>query len=505
MDQKIDSNNVGAFFAEEASLRTLPGSPIWRELEPNAFSEFGGEFKTVARTPISKGRQRKKGVTVDVDASGAFDMDVTDTNTRRLMQGFMFAHARQKPSTQPLNGSAVVITTAASADKSISAASGLNIFVAGQLVRLAGFTNPANNGLRTVATVSATKVTFVEAMVNETPSSAAYVELVGVQAGSADLAVTVSATNVTITSSTLDFTALSLNVGETIFVGGDTAATSFASNMPGFGHISSIAAHALVLDDTTWTPAADVGTGKTIQLFFGTVIKNETTDALIKRKTYQLERQVGTDGVGTQAEYLTGAIPNEFTLNLAEAAKIDANLSFVALDYEVQTATQGVKAGTRSSAPIEDAYNTSSNLYRAKLAIAGSLNAKALFAYGSEMKLSIKNNVKPLKALTVLGAFEASAGTFEVSATMEAYFSEIAALGAIRDNDDVSLNIIATKANRGFVFDMPLTALGGGKLKVDKDNPIKLSLTIEAAACNNGYTLMTTFFPYLPTVGMSAG
>lgn len=505
MDQKIDSNNVGAFFAEEASLRTLPGSPVWYELEPNAFSEFGGEFKTVARTPISKGRQRKKGVTVDVDASGAFDMDVTDSLTRRLMQGFMFANARQKAGTQPLNGTVVVITAVASADKSISAASGLSIFVAGQLVRLAGFTNPANNGLRTVATVSSTKVTFVEAMVNETPPASASAELVGVQAGSGDLTVVVTSTGVTITSTTLNFTTLSLNVGESLFIGGDTAATSFATNMPGFGRISSIATHALVLDDTTWVPANDAGTGKTIQLFLGTAIKNETTDALIKRKTYQLERQVGADGVGTQAEYLTGAIPNEFTLNLAEASKIDANLSFVALDYEVRTTAEGVKAGSRVSAPIEDAYNTSSNLYRAKLAIAGSLNATPLFAYGSEMKLSIKNNVKPLKALTVLGAFEASAGTFEVSATMEAYFSEITALGAIRDNDDVSLNVIATKANRGFVFDMPLTALGGGKLKVDKDNPIKLSLTIDAAACDNGYTLMTTFFPYLPTVGMSAG
>lgn len=502
MDVKVDSNNVGAFIAEEASLKTLPTTPVWFEMEPNSFSDFGSDVKTVAREPIKKGRQRKKGVVVDVDASGALDMDVTDTFMRRIMQGFMFAKARQKASTNPLNGTKIVLTAVASSDKSVAAASGLTIFPVGSLVLLSGFSEKSNNGLRTVATSATGKITFSESVVDETPTSSAEVELIGVQCDAGEVTVAVGATAVTLSSTVLDFTTLNLTIGEYIFVGGDTAATFFALNAPGYARIQSIAAHALILDDTTWTPAADTGATVTLQLFFGTAIRNEVTDALIVRKTYQLERQLGSDINGSQAEYLIGSMANEFTLNLAEASKVDANLSFVSMDSETRTSTEGVKAGDRVTAANEDAYNTSSNLFRAKLSIVNGLNPSTLFAYGSEMKLSIKNNIKTLKALGVLGAFEASAGIFEVSATMEAYFSEVAALSAIRENSDVSLNLIAASNKKGFIFDMPLTSLGGGKLKVDKDNPIKLSLNIDAAECGSGYTLFTVFFPYLPTAAM---
>lgn len=502
MENKVDSNNVGAFIAEESSLKTLPGSPVWYELEPNSFSDFGSDVKTVARTPIKKGRQRKKGVVVDIDAMGSLDMDVTDTIGRRLIQGFMFANARQKPSTRPLNGTAIALTAAASADKSVSAAAGLGIITAGRLVKLSNFTNAANNGLRTVATSSATKLTFVENMVDETPSALAEVEVVGILCAAGDITLNEAGTYVELNSTVLDFTTLGLTIGETIFIGGDTTATKFALNAPGYGRISAIAANTLTLDDTTFVPVDDTGATKTIQLFFGTAIRNEVEDALIVRKTYQLERQLGSDITGTQAEYITGAIANELTLNLAEAAKVDVNLSYVALDHETRTTAEGVKPGTRISAPVEEAYNTSSNLFRAKLAIVDGLNPEALFAYGSELKLSIKNNVKALKALGVLGSFEASAGTFEVSATMEAYFSEVVSLGAIRDNADVSLSVIAAHDNKGLAFDMPLTSLGGGKLKVEKDNPIKLSLNIDAAECGAGYTLFVTSYPYLPAAAM---
>jgi hypothetical protein len=502
MNSTVDSNSVGLYIGEETSLKVLNPSTVLFELEPNNYSTFGAEYKSVSRDPITKGRQRKKGTIVDMDASASFDMDVTSTNTRRLMQGFMFANAVQKASTRPLNGTAATLTTVAASDDSVNG-TGMSGFAAGQLVVLKGFTT-ANNGLKTIVSASATKLTFSEALSDEASVySYATVEVVGRVCGSGDITIANNTTSVSLGSTVLDFTTLGLVVGEYIYIGGDTESTSFSSTLKGYARIQSIATRQLVLDDTTFQPATSNGAGKTIQLFFGSTIRNEVEDSKLVRKTYHIERQLGKDGNGVQAEYLTGSIANDFTLNLSEAAKVDANLSYVCLGHETRSTTEGLKSNTRWPAPLEDAFNSTSNLYRAKLAIASGLNPTPVFAYGSEMKLTIKNGVKSLKALGVLGGFEASAGTFEVSATMEAYFSEIGAISAISDNDDVSLSVIATKDNSGFVFDMPMTSLGGGQLKVNKNDPIKLSLNIDAAQCANGYTLMTTFFPYLPTAAMA--
>ena len=127
-----------------------------------------------------------------------------------------------------------------------------------------------------------------------------------------------------------------------------------------------------------------------------------------------------------------------------------------------------------------------------------------LFGYVSEATISINNNVTPSKAIGILGAFDTTAGNFEVSGSITAYFTTVAAVRAVRLNYDVGLSIISAAKNAGFVFDIPLLGLGGGRLNVEKDSPITVPMEPSGAENQNGYTLMHVSFAYLPTIAMPA-
>lgn len=506
MANKIDSNVTGLRYAEESAIKTLPGSPVWYPLEPNSYKDFGGQTTLMARNPINASRQRKKGVITDLDASGGFIQDLTQNNLTRMLQGFFFAAMREKATNLPLNAAAVPFSGVTGSTKTYTLGSGTvgSNFAAGDMILMSGFSQSANNGLKNVASSTATTIVVTQTAVDETPAASAKVQKVGVQLGSAEFNIDVTAASyprLVRASGTKDLTTLGLIPGEWVFIGGDSATTKFttAANN-GFARVRAVAATYLEFDKTASTMVNETGTGKTIQLFFGNVLRNEKDPTLIQRRSYQLERTLGNDSNGTMSEYLVGAVPNELSLSIKQADKITADMSFVAVDHEQRDGATGVKAGSRPENVDAPAFNTSSDFSRIKMHLitAGNTNPNPLFAFLTELEITINNNVSPNKAVAVLGAFDVSAGTFEVGGNITAYFADIAAVQAVRNNADVALDLAVVKANAGLVFDIPLISLGDGRLNVEQDNPITLPLSVEAAESTFGYTLLMNEFPYLP-------
>lgn len=504
---KIDSNVTGLRYAEEESYRVLPTTPDWIPLEPNAYPDFGGQVTTVARNPINPSRQRSKGVVVDLEAGAAYESDITQTNLQDLLQGFFFADLRRKPEYGDGSG---VITAVATTDDSY-AGTGINTnFVAGDLIFASGFTNAGNNGLKLVSSVSSGKVIVSTNLVDEaSPPAAAKIVAVGYQAATGDIDVDMSGSLPALTSTTLDFTTLGLIPGEWIYIGGDAAGVKFttAANN-GFARVRTIAANRLTLDKTELTMVTEANTTATIQLFFGRVLKNET-GSLIKRRSYQFERTLGapdTDNPSdVQAEYITGCVANELEISIPTASKAMMTLNFLGAQHEVQDATTGVKTGNRPDLVEADAFNTSSDVARIKLAAVSSTDAAPtpLVAYVTELTLSINNNASTNKAVGVLGAFEVTAGTFEVGGEMTAYFAEVSAIEAVQNNSDITMDMHLVKANAGISIDMPMIALGDGKANVEQDQPITLPLSMEAATgakldTNLNHTMLMVFWDYLP-------
>lgn len=424
----IDSNVVGLNFAIEECLGQLPSNPQWQALEPNSFSDFGGELSTTERTPLSVSRQNKKGVVTDLSVKGGFNIDFTQNNLNKLLEGVFFADTRTKSEYQ--------------------------------------FTGSAGD----------IKFAVVDGVYS-------------------------------LTATTADFTTLGLVQGEWIFVGSDVVTERFDTAGTFYARVSKIEAKKLTFDNGTFKTGltADAGTSKSIKIYMGQVLKNEATSDLIKRKSYAFERTLGKDLTTNQkqAEYITGAVMGEFSLEAKQGEVLKADVKFTATNNEYRTGTL-LSDGKLTPALGESGVNTTSDIRAIRLSLNDDTKSTStpLFAYVIETSIEVNNNLSENKALGTFGAIDVSAGNFEVSGKTTAYFTTVQAVNAVRQNADVGLFAIFATKLKGFIFDIPLVGLSGGTLNVEKDNPITLELEASGAENKFGYTMMYVNFPVLPKVAM---
>ena len=500
---KIDSNLTGLRYAEELTIKKLPGAGvIWYPLEPNSYTDFGGEITTVKRNPITASRQNKKGSATGVNASGGFSQDLTEHNSTRLLQGFFFADAREKPTTTSVKAVPIAFTAAAAIDDKYSAASGLGGFKVGSLAFASGWSAVVNNGLRHVMAATAIDVTVSESLADETPTANAKLESVGFEFPVGDVALAVNGGKARLVATATNMTTLGLIPGEWVFLGGDGTTSRFSDTAVGFARVGAIAATYLEFDKTDFDPVIVAAAGKAIQLFFGTFIQNESTRSLIKRRTYHVERTLDMDEDGEMAEYLIGAVPNELTINFPQEDKVTIDMSFMALDNMQRDGTEGLLAGTRPDNIEGECFNTSVNFSRIKLSVLDNDNSNPtpLAAYLQDIKLTVSNGATANKALGVFGGFEVSVGNFDVSGSVQAYFNGMAATRAVRENTSCTLDVGIVKGNIGMIFDLPLITLGNGRLAVEADSPVMLPLDTMAAESRFKTTLTFTQFAYLPAI-----
>ena len=508
MADELSSNLTGFFIAEEASPGVLPATPVWYEREPNSYADFGGNMVMTTRQPITSDRMTGKGEVSDNDPTAGWNEDLTPNNMTWLMQGFVFADSRKKPST--------VATDAAAIDDGLTVASSAG-FVAGSLVLVDGFANAANNGMFPLTAVAAGELTVDGALVDEAGVVGATVAVVGHEFPTSDLSLTVTADKVVLTSAAMDFTTFGLTPGEWIAVGGDAANSRFAepavpvvANQPFYARIAvdGIAEDSLTFDKTTGLQETTDGTGKTLQLFFGTFLQNERTCGLQKQRTYTMERQYGCGTGSIEAEYVSKASPNQLTLTIPTPgadAKLTVDLTFIGSSSTERDGTEGVLGGTRVLALNEPCFKPGLDVYQSKIAVIDedTMNPTPLVAYISDGSIVINNNVAGNKAVGVFGNSGFNVGNFGVSGSLNGYFTTVKAARAVRQGADMTYHVIATKANAAVVCDIPLVGMGNARATVDANTPIKIPLEMAGGRSKFGNAIMWTFMQYVPTVLMA--
>lgn len=509
---KIDSNVATLAYAKEECLGVLPDAvvgsgdqagAVWQELDPNSYADFSATYTSTARNPINASRQNQKGVITDVDVTAGINQDLTLANTTDLMQSFFFALQRSRPNTHALNKVAVPTTAVTVADGYAIAGAAALGFAAGQIVLAHGYASPANNGVKTIteATSSLVKVGGILTAEASPPASAS-LQTVGFAFTAGDASIITPVGDLPrLTLAAGDLAPLNLLPGEWIYLGADQASNRFTNNQ-GFCRVNRVEGRSILFDKVDWAPVAEAGTGKTITIFFGDIIKNEKDPTKIVRTSLQLRRTLGRDANGVQSEYMVGCVANELTVNLAQADKVNLDMSFVGIRQEFKNGSEGLKPGATLPLPAgAEAFNTTSDLARIKLALVSEVNGNVapLFSFATEGTITISNGVTANKALGVLGGFDASTGNFEVGGSVTSYFTTVDAVEAVRDNASATLDVVMVKANQGIVWDIPLLTLGGGNIQVEQDAPIMVPLEPMGAESSFGHTLQYQSFTYLPS------
>jgi hypothetical protein len=298
--------------------------------------------------------------------------------------------------------------------------------------------------------------------------------------------------------------------GQWVFIGGDDAGTQFDAIDPFYARVYDISDDGTTMrfDKTTQAVVTDAGAGKTIRIFFGPCLRNEDDPDLIVRFSSTMERTLGRDDDGVQSEYITGAVANELSWNSPQAGLVNLDLGYIAQKANTRKGVDGPMSARvdnlRLPALGEDAFNTSSNLYRIRMGIIdpNTLNPNPLFARVTEWTGTFNNNVSPAKAQGVLGSFDTTVGNFDVDIEVTAYFTTVDAIHGVKCNWDVTFDAIYAKQNAGVYVDIPLLSLGGGRLEIEQDAAIMLPLENAAAESEFGHTALIGWFSYLPNVAM---
>lgn len=507
---RVKTREITLAYAVESSLGVLPGTPLWKSLEPNGLSVFGAEITQTPRRPITGNRNLQKGAVTDLDSSVEWEGDLTMEHVLDFLEGFFFAQFTGPTNARLASGSNFNNLAAdddpppAGTDPGFTHDALSAAYAAGTLIYTRGFANVANNGLFHVdaaSTTTATVVTGTPSIVDETPTEAANatLEVAGVRAATGDLVLTVSAPTATLTSTTLDFTTLGLTVGQTIHIGGLTTAQQFSAGA-GYARITALSANSMSLDKLGPNLATDPGTGDTVDLLFGQFLRNvASTDSDYLERSFQFEvNYVNLDnpGPGDAYEYAEGNFCNTIAFQLPLADKATIAFAFVGTDTPVPTTTRATGAASPRQVVRKTAFGTSSDIGRLRLQDS---SATALTSCFKALTLTINNGVTPDKCLGNLGAMFMNLADFEVTLELTVHFDDPDLASEVRNNGTVTADFALDNGDGAIHFDLPSLQLSG----FPKEFPDNETVTVGGTATAFedavlGYSIGASLFPTVP-------
>lgn len=513
---RVLTNNVSLSYTIETSLGVA--GTEWFLLEPNAINTFGANITTVAREPISKNRQRRKGTTTDLDSAVEFDEDITLSSFRDFIQCFVFAKAVNVEVTD-------IIPTAAETTGDTYTIPSVTTEQAPKLgidtiVFVSGFVESLNNGLKTVrvaAVATDTALDVNENLADESPApDDARLSFAGYRIPATDSPTWTwsPGTKTAVLNNTGVGTLLQtrgLTVGEMVHIGsadsfGGTIQNAFENSSPndmfGYARVKSITANDVTFDKVDaalqFTDATAPATP--VDVLYGEFVRNvPVDDADYLEQSIQFEAEFpNLDEPNPEYQYSIGNYCNQVTFNLPLTDKAVSTFGFIGTDTEnpVTQASRKTGAANALQPTFTSAFNTSSDIARLRIQ---DVDESGLTTDFKNVSLTLNNNVSPEKVLGQLGAKFLNTGNFEVDIETQLLFTNGEVINRIRDNTTVTMDFIIKNDNGAITVDIPSMTLGGG----DREFPVNESVLLNTTGLAfQDPTLNTSIgisiFPFVP-------
>ena len=529
--ERVETNVAAFAFAVEDSLGNLPAAPAWTLLEPNTPGAFGATISTVARTPISRSRQRRKGSITDLDSAVEFETDLTLSAFRNFIEGAIFVEGVNSEVTD-IKPSGVV---AARFNLPAGTLTGLlGKLPASSLVWASGFGGTNNNGLHETGPGAATAITIPVAnlTVEAAPPAGARVSKAGYRVQTSNqqpmLVYVVGTTRATLTKAGLGTTLIAqgltagqfLHIGSVAGVGESVQNALFrtggaANDTWGYGRVVSVTADVVTLDKLSAAlqpidrndpnNAANrltVPAAQDLDIVFGQFIRNvDTDDDEYLRRSYQFEGSYPDLIPGATAadppedgyEYAIGNHLNTMGLAIPLTDKATMNLAFIGTDTEEISSARKSTAATTTDALHTSPVNTTPDVARLRVTDVDELGLSTDF---KSLTITLNNNVSGEKVIGNLGARFINVGNFEVNIEAQLLFTSGDVIASIRNNATVSMDTILKNDDGVIAIDIPSMTLGGGGREFPANESVLINVTAQAFRdADFGTSIGITIFP----------
>lgn len=467
-----DSNRVRVAAIREATLGTTPASPRFRTVRDT------GEGLTWNPVFFSSNerrsdRMRPDGAKINEEVGGTLSWEqyypaALSAQSLFMESGICGTWTETPSRANDGTADSVITDVATTGGGTVTVTSGA-AFVAGHLVQQTGFTTAANNTVAKVTTGGTTSyVCSGGSFATEAaPPATARVKVVGIEGASGDI----TATATGLASTTMNFVSMGIVVGMWLKVGGSATANKFATAAcTGWGRVTAVAANAVTMDNlpSGWT--TDNGSGKTIRVFFGDILRNGTS---------LLGQTIERTFLGqTTPTYIrqTGMVVDQISTDVVTEAGITGQFTFMGMGGSQSTSL--LSSATYADAPTGTVMTANVSVGEVRIggASAGTPN------FVRRVTTELTNNLRRKTAVGTVGAVDIGLGSCDVTGTIETYFGSNSLLATAMADTASSLSHRVGSGGQWLVTTVPrvkfttASANAGGP-----DQDVVLALNYEAS------------------------